>query len=317
MSAVRLETTIGGGLRLKNPVLTASGTCGYGLEFDGYMDVARLGGVVVKGLSPLPRAGNPPERIVQTPSGMLNAIGLQNIGVRAFVSERLPLLRERGVTVVANIYGESVEEYRTVAEALHAADGVAAVEINLSCPNTAEGGMAFGVDPKAVSRVTRAVKDAFPGPVLVKLTPNVTDITQIARAAVDAGADGLSLINTYVGMVVDVERRRPVLANATGGLSGPAIRPLAVWLVHQVSRAVKVPVTGIGGIACGRDALEFIIAGASAVQIGTVSFHTPDAAVKILEEIEAWCESHGVADLRELIGSIRIPPGRGGSQENR
>ena len=161
------------------------------------------------------------------------------------------------------------------------------------------------------------MKDAFPGPVLVKLTPNVTDITQIARAAVDAGADGLSLINTYVGMVVDVERRRPVLANATGGLSGPAIRPLAVWLVHQVSRAVKVPVTGIGGIACGRDALEFIIAGASAVQIGTVSFHTPDAAVKILEEIEAWCESHGVADLRELIGSIRIPPGRGGSQENR
>lgn len=307
MSGVHLETTIGGGLRLKNPVLTASGTCGYGEELQGFVDLSRLGGIVVKGLSPLPRAGNAPVRIVETPSGMLNAIGLQNIGVRAFVDERLPLLRTTGTAIIANVFGERVEDYRDVAETLAAAEGLAAVEVNLSCPNTAEGGMVFGVDPRAVSRVTRVVKDASRVPVLVKLTPNVSDITEIARAAVDGGADGLSLINTYVAMVVDVERRAPVLANGTGGLSGPAIRPLAVWLVHQVARAVEVPVVGMGGITSGRDALEFLIAGASAIQVGTVSFHSPGAAIRILEEIESWCDARGIPDVRDLIGSIRIP----------
>jgi len=287
--------------------MTASGTCGYGLELEDYMDLSRLGGIVVKGLSPLPRSGNPPERIVETPSGMLNAIGLQNIGVRAFVEERLPVLRTKRTAIVANIFGESLEDYRTVAEALAGAEGVSAIEVNLSCPNTAEGGMVFGVDPKSVGRVTRAVKDASRVPVLVKLTPNVTDITVIARAAVDGGADGLSLINTYVAMVVDVETRRPVLGNGTGGLSGPAIRPLAVYLVSQVARAVSVPIVGIGGITCGRDALEFLIAGAAAVQVGTVSFHTPSAPIRILEEMEAWCAAHGVADIRELIESLQMP----------
>lgn len=305
MSAVRLETEIGGGLRLKNPVLTASGTCGYGLELEPYMDLSRLGGIVVKGLSPAPRAGNPPVRIVETPSGMLNAIGLQNIGVRAFVEDRLPRLRGHGTAIVANIFGERVEDYREVAEVLASADGLSAIEVNLSCPNTAEGGMIFGVDPASVERVTRIVKDRSRVPVLVKLTPNVTDITEIARAAVAGGADGLSLINTFVAMVVDVERRAPVLANGTGGLSGPAIRPLAVHLTHQVARAVRVPIVGMGGIACGRDALEFLIAGASAVQVGTITFASPAAPFRILEEIEAWCASHGVADVRELIGSLR------------
>lgn len=304
---VRLETTIGGGLLIKNPVLTASGTCGYGLELEGFLDLSRLGGIVVKGLSPAPRAGNPPVRIVETPSGMLNAIGLQNIGVRAFVEERLPILQTKGTAIVANVFGERIEEYREVAQVLAASDGVSAIEVNLSCPNTAEGGMVFGVDPRGVEKVTRVVKDASRVPVLVKLTPNVSDITEIARAAVAGGADGLSLINTYVAMVVDVERRRPVLANGTGGLSGPAIRPLAVWLTHQVSRAVSVPVTGMGGIACGRDALEFLIAGASAVQVGTVTFGTPSAAIKVLEEIEAWCNARDVTDIREIIGSLRMP----------
>src|SRR5438093_2192287 len=307
MTRVRLETTIGGGLRLENPVLHASGTCGYGLELEDYLDLSRLGGIVVKGLSPAPRAGNPPTRIVETPSGMLNAIGLQNIGVRAFIEERLPVLRTKGTAIVANIFGERVEDYRTVAEALAGADGLSAVEVNLSCPNTAEGGMVFGVDPESVRRVTRVVKDASRVPVLVKLTPNVTDITEIARAAVGGGADGLSLINTYVALVVDVYRRRPVLAHGSGGLSGPAIRPLAVWLTHQVARAVNVPVTGMGGIACGRDALEFLIGGASAVQIGTVTFGSPSAPVRILEEIRTWCEARGIADIRDLIGSLRMP----------
>lgn len=311
MSSVRLATEIGGGLTIKNPVMTASGTCGYGLELEEFTEIARLGGIVVKGLSPEPRAGNPPDRIVETPSGMLNAIGLQNIGVRAFIEQRLPILRTKGTAIIANIFGESAEEYRTVAQALADAPGLAAIEVNLSCPNTAEGGMVFGIDPASVRRVTSIVKDASRVPVLVKLTPNVTDITEIARAAVDGGADALSLINTYVGMVVDVEKKRPVLANGTGGLSGPAIRPLAVWLVHQVARAVRVPVIGMGGIACGRDALEFLIAGASAVQVGTVSFHTPSAAVRILGEIVEWCDARGVTDIHDLIGSIRMPVGGG------
>lgn len=307
MSRLSLETTVAEGLTLKNPVLTASGTCGYGLELEEFVDLSRLGGIVVKGLSPAPRAGNPPVRIVETPSGMLNAIGLQNIGVHAFVEERLPLLRTKGTAVIANIFGERAEDYREVAAVLASAAGISAIEINLSCPNTAEGGMVFGVDPDAVERVTRMVKDESRAPVIVKLTPNVSDITRIAKAAVSGGADAISLINTYVAMVVDIERRAPVLANGTGGLSGPAIRPLAVWLTYQVAHAVEVPVIGMGGIACGRDALEFLVAGACAVQVGTVTFGTPAAPIRILEEIEAWCAGHGIDDIRTLIGSLRMP----------
>jgi dihydroorotate dehydrogenase (NAD+) catalytic subunit len=314
VSRVAMSTSIGGGLVLKNPVMTASGTCGYGLELEEFFDISRLGGIVVKGLSPEPRAGNPPVRIVETPSGMLNAIGLQNIGVRAFVEDRLPRLRTKGTAIVANIFGETLDDYSEVAEALAGAEGLSAVEVNLSCPNTARGGMVFGVDPRGVEEVTTAVKRASRVPVIVKLTPNVTDITEIARAAVGGGADSLSLINTFVAMVVDVEKRRPVLANGTGGLSGPAIRPLAVWCVHQVAHAVSVPVIGIGGITCARDALEFIIAGASAVQVGTIGFATPAAPLHILEELEAWCAARGVTDIRELIGSLRTSPRSGGDR---
>ena len=315
MSGVRLATSIGGSLTIKNPVLTASGTCGYGLELEEFFDLSRIGGVVVKGLSMSPRAGNPPVRIVETPSGMLNAIGLQNIGVRAFLEEKLPVLRTKGTAVIANIYGESVAEYRDVAGSLAGAQGLSGVEINLSCPNTAQGGMAFGTDPRAVESVTAAVKAASRVPVMVKLTPNVTDITEIARSAVAGGADSLSLVNTFVAMVVDVERRRPVLANASGGLSGPAIRPIAVWLVHQVARAVTVPVIGIGGITCGRDALEFLIAGASAVQVGTIVFADPASPARIAAEIEAWCRDHGVTDIRSVIGSLELPARDGGRAE--
>lgn len=302
---MKLQTAIGGGLAIQNPILTASGTCGYGLELEPFLDLSRLGGIVVKGLSPAPRAGNPPVRIVETPSGMLNAIGLQNIGVRAFVEERLPKLRAHGTAVIANIFGETEDDYRIVAETLSGADGLSAIEINLSCPNTEQGGMIFGIDPKEVERLTALVKRSVRVPVIVKLTPNVTDITVLARAAVAGGADAISLINTFVAMVVDVERRRPVLANGSGGLSGPAIRPIAVWLVHQVARSVRVPVIGMGGITSARDVLEFLIAGASAVQIGTLTFASPSAPVRILDDLERWCLDHGVDDIQELIGSLK------------
>ena len=303
----RLSVPVGGGLTLKNPVLTASGTFGYGLEFEPFVDLSRLGGVVVKGLSPKPRAGNPPVRIVETPSGMLNAIGLQNIGVEAFRAERLPRLHAAGCTVVANLYGESDDDYRVVAETLAGAEGLAAVEINLSCPNTEKGGMIFGIDPVAVERITALIKRASTAPVWVKLTPNVTDITLIARAAVAGGADALSLVNTFTGMAIDVRTRRPVLRNVCGGLSGPAIRPLAVWLVHLVARAVAVPVIGMGGIVSGRDAVEFLLAGARAVQVGTASFNDPAASVRILEELEGWMRDASVADVNDLVGAMERP----------
>lgn len=303
----RLAVDVGGGLTLKNPVLTASGTFGYGLEFEPFFDLSRLGGIVVKGLSPRPRAGNPPQRIVETPSGMLNAIGLQNIGVDAFLAERLPQLARINTAIVANLYGESDDDYRSVAESLAGAPGLAAVEINLSCPNTEKGGMIFGVDPSAVERITALVRRHSTVPVWVKLTPNVTDVTVIARAAVAGGADAVSLVNTFTGMAIDVRTRRPVLHNVCGGLSGPAIRPLAVWLVHQVSRAVTVPVIGMGGIVCARDAVEFLLAGARAVQIGTASFNDPAASVKILAGLEAYMRDYGISDVNELVGRVELP----------
>ncbi len=304
MSEPRLAVTVGGGLVLKNPVLTASGTCGYGLELRPFMDPARLGGIVVKGLSPRPRGGNAPVRIHETPSGMLNAIGLQNIGVEEFLRDRLPELRRHDTAIVANVFGETREDYDTVARALAGAPGLAAVELNLSCPNTAEGGMLFGVVPRDVERITRSVKALVTVPVWVKLTPNVTDITEIARAAEAGGADALSLVNTFVGMAIDVRRRRPVLANGSGGLSGPAIRPLAVYLTWQVARAAKVPVIGMGGIVSGRDAVEFLLAGARAVQVGTATFNDPAAAVRVVDEISDYCREQKVADVNELVGAL-------------
>ncbi|HHN75090.1 MAG TPA: dihydroorotate dehydrogenase [Acidobacteria bacterium] len=304
---VNLEVDLGAGLILRNPVLTASGTFGYGLEFEPFVDLRRLGGIVVKGISPRPRAGNPPPRLVETPSGMLNAIGLQNVGVERFIDDKLPPLRERDATVVVNVFGQGTEDYVAVAEALDGKPGVAALELNLSCPNVAHGGFLIGKSPKAVAEVTAAVRRVSRLPLWVKLTPNVSEIVDIAAAAADAGADALSLVNTYVGMVVDVERRRPVLANLTGGLSGPAIRPMAVAAVYQVARAVKIPLIGMGGIVCVRDIVEFLLVGASAVQVGTASFNEPGIAARLVDELAAWCRDHGVDDVRELVGAIEIP----------
>jgi dihydroorotate dehydrogenase (NAD+) catalytic subunit len=285
-------------------VLTASGTFGYGLEFLPFLDLADLGGIVVKGLSPRPRRGNPPERIVETPAGMLNAIGLQNVGVDAFIAEKLPALLKFDVAVVANVFGETVAEYVEVCEKLDAAQGLSAVELNVSCPNVESGGMAFGNDAESLARVTRACRDATRLPLIVKLSPNVTDIREMARAAEAGGSDAVSLVNTYVGMAVDVDRRRPVLANVSGGLSGPAIRPLAVWATWQVSRAIKIPVIGMGGILTARDALEFILAGASAVQVGTANFIHPDAAVRVARGLAAYLAEHGIDSVRELVGTL-------------
>ena len=293
-----------GSVRLKNPVMTASGTFGYGLEFLPFMDLAQLGGIVVKGLSPRPRRGNPPERIVETPAGMLNAIGLQNVGVDAFLADKLPRLRAYDTAVVANVFGETEGEYVEVCEKLDGAAGLAAIELNVSCPNTEAGGMIFGNDAASLGRITRACRRATRVPLWVKLSPNVTDIRETARAAEAEGADAVSLVNTFVGMVVDVEKRRPVLANASGGLSGPAIRPLAVWMTWQVRRAVGIPIVGMGGIMTARDAMEFVLAGATAVQVGTANFVRPAAAVEIADGLRGWLAQRDIATLRELVGTL-------------
>jgi len=293
-----------GPLRLKNPVLTASGTAGYGLDLLPHFDIAALGGIVCKSLSLNPRQGNPPTRIAETPAGMLNSIGLQNIGIDAFITEKLPELKRHGVTVIANIFGETTDEFAALGRRLDSAEGIAAVELNISCPNTDKGGIQFGVDPEATSRVTAAVKAATRLPVIVKLSPNVTDIGVLACAAADAGADMLSLVNTFMGMVIDVERRAPVLNSAAGGLSGPAIRPMAVYMVHKVARVVKLPIIGIGGIRSGRDAIEFILAGASAVQVGTSTFTEPSAPLRVAREIEEYCSRHRVEDIATLVGAV-------------
>ncbi len=296
-----------GSLTLKNPVLTASGTFGYGLEFSPYLELGRLGGLVTKGLSPRPREGNPPPRIVETPSGMLNAIGLQNVGVERFISEKLPRLRESGTVVVANVFGETLDEYRTVCQQLDEAEGVDAIELNVSCPNTLKGGMTFGTDVTALKEVTAAAREATRLPLWVKLTPNVTDIAVMARAAVDAGAEVLTLVNTFTAMTVDIGRRRPTLANLRGGLSGPAIRPLALYLLHEVRQAVDVPLVGIGGIGSAEDALEFLITGASAVQIGTANYLEPAVATRVVDDLAAWCARNDVAALRDIVGTLEIP----------
>lgn len=293
-----------GALKLKNPVVTASGTFGYGEEYSEFVDLNKLGAIVVKGLSVTPREGNPTPRIVETPAGMLNAIGLQNIGVNAFIKDKLPFLRQFNTPVIANFFGDSVEEYIGAAEELGHAEGVHALEMNISCPNKQAGWIVFGTDPEAMEKVVTSVRKAVKLPLIVKLSPNVTDIGLMARVAENSGADAVSLINTITGMVIDVKRRRPVLANNTGGLSGPAIRPVAVRMVWEVYKAVKIPVIGMGGIMTARDALEFLIAGARAVAVGTANFVNPSATVEIIEGIERFMIEEGVRDINDIIGSL-------------
>lgn len=299
-----LSVTIAG-LRLKNPILTASGTFGYGLEFSPYGDLTALGGIVVKGLSWEPREGNPGPRIAETPCGMLNAIGLQNIGARAFVEKKLPLLPWAEVPVIANLYACDDQEFARLAEYLAAQEGIAALEVNISCPNVRAGGVLFGQDPLQAARVTRAVKArAGNKPVIVKLSPNVTDIAAIARAAADAGADALSLINTLAGMAVDIRTRGPRLANVIGGLSGPAVKPVALRCVYQVCRAVDLPVIGMGGIASAEDALEFILVGAWAVQVGTANFLRPDMSFRIADRLPGLLQELEVGNWEDFRGKL-------------
>ena len=295
------------GLELKNPVMTASGTFGYGLEFAPYGDLRALGAIVVKGLSLKPREGNPMPRLAETPSGMLNAIGLQNCGVERFLKEKLPMLPWRETPIVANLYACDPDEFAELAAVLAAEPGVAALEVNISCPNVKEGGVLFGQDPAQAARVTAAVKKrAGNTQVMVKLSPNVADIAAIAVAVQDAGADILSLINTLTGMAVDVRTRKPRLANVVGGLSGPAVKPVALRCVWQVSRAVKIPVVGMGGVSTALDALEFILAGAHAVQVGTANFIRPDMSFRLVEELPVLAREMGITDLAAFRGSLDI-----------
>ena len=307
MSAIQpsLEVNVAG-IRLKNPVMTASGTFGYGSEYVDFIDLNKLGAVVVKGITSVPWTGNPMPRIFETPSGMLNAIGLQNVGVDGFIDKKLPYLHNFDVPVIVNICGEQVEEYLEVTEKLDAADGVAAIELNISCPNLHCGGMSFGVDPKLTDELVKGVREKTTLPLLVKLSPNVTDITVIARAAESAGANGLSVINTALGMAIDINTRRPQLANITGGLSGPAIKPIALRMVWQVYNAVSIPIIGMGGIMTGDDAVEFFIAGAAAVAVGTANFINPRASLEVVDGIEEYLERHEMRSIAELVGSLEV-----------
>jgi len=293
-----------GPLNLRNPVMTASGTFGYAREFETYVDLNRLGAIIVKGLSLEPSMGNHPPRIVETACGMLNAIGLENVGIHAFVDEKLPFLKSLSTPVFVNIYGKTIDEYVRLAEQLNELEAVAGIEINISCPNVKAGGLAFGVDPAATAAVVKAVRRKTSKVLIVKLSPNVTDITEIARQAEGQGADSLSLINTLTGLAIDVETRRPKLANITGGLSGPAIKPVALRMVWQVCQTAKVPVIGVGGIISALDAIEFFIAGAAAVQIGTANFVNPRATMDILQGIEAYLSEKGMDRLTDLVGTL-------------
>ncbi len=295
------------GLELSNPILTASGTFGYGLEFSPYGDLAKLGGLVVKGLSLSPRTGNPTPRIVETACGLLNAIGLQNIGAESFVREKLPHLPWRKTRVIANLYAQSVEEFAELAELLAWEEGIAALEVNVSCPNVAKGGLAFGQDPVQAASVCRAVKGVSGSKsVIIKLTPNVTDIRAVASAVQEAGADAISLINTLSGMAVDIHTRRPRLANIQGGLSGPAIKPVALHQVYQVCQEVNIPVVGLGGITSAADILEFILVGAQAVEVGSANFLRPDMSFKLVDDLQALTEELGVSSWEEWRGSLEV-----------
>jgi dihydroorotate dehydrogenase (NAD+) catalytic subunit len=289
-------------LTLANPVMTASGTFGYGREFEPFVDLDGLGAMVVKGISLRPRAGNPPPRIVETACGMLNAIGLENVGVDKFISDKLPYLRKRKCPLIVNILGDSIAEYCQLAERLSDEEGIAALELNISCPNVKKGGAAFGADKALTYELTRAVRQITQRPLIVKLSPNVTDITDMAKAAEAGGADAVSLINTLIGMAIDIKNKRPALANITGGLSGPAIKPVALRMVWQASAAVKIPVIGIGGISNWQDAIEFILAGASAIQVGTANFFNPKSVDEIRAGITTYMRDNGIGRIQELIG---------------
>jgi dihydroorotate dehydrogenase (NAD+) catalytic subunit len=293
------------GLTLANPVMTASGTFGWGTEYEHLFDIQKLGAIVSKGTTLKPREGNPQPRLAETPCGVLNAIGLQNIGVEAVIKEKAPIWAGWRVPVIVNIVGETVEEYAALAQRLDGVSGISGIEVNIGCPNIEAGGAEFGANPKSAAKVTAAVKKATSLPVLVKLTPNTGDIVGVAQAVAEAGADAVSLINTLKGIAIDISKRRPLLGNISGGLSGPAIKPVALFMVYEVAGAVSVPVVGIGGIATASDALEFIMAGASAVQVGTANFTNPKAPLEVLEGIEAFMAKEGVKDIAELIGAGR------------
>jgi dihydroorotate dehydrogenase (NAD+) catalytic subunit len=306
VSAVNLALT-SGGVSFRNPVLTASGTFGYGKEFEGLTDLRALGGLVTKGISPAPRFGNATPRICETASGMLNSIGLENVGVDGFASDKLPYLRACGTRVLVNFFGTTFDEYVDCGARLAALDGVDALEMNVSCPNIKAGGIEFGTEPRVLGELVRACRAVVAKPLWIKLTPNTADIVALARACADNGADGLSIINTITGMAIDARTRRPKIATIFGGLSGPAIKPIALRMVHQVFRAgVPLPISGIGGIQDATDAIEFFLAGASTVQIGTQSFVDPDASGRIVRDLEAICAADGIADVREIIGALRV-----------
>jgi dihydroorotate dehydrogenase (NAD+) catalytic subunit len=306
VSAADLRVSIGP-LKLKNPVMTASGTFGYAREFEPYVNLHRLGAVVVKGISLKPRAGNPPPRLIETAAGMLNAIGLENVGVEAFITEKMPALKLLRVPVLVNILGDSIDEYGEIASRLADVEGIAGIEVNISCPNVKKGGVAFGSDPAVAEAVTKRVKENSTVPVIVKLSPNVSDITVIGRAVENGGADALSLINTLVGMGINAYTRKPALANVIGGLSGPAIKPVALRMVYQVSQAVTVPVIGIGGIETAEDVVEFMLAGATAVQIGTANFVNPRASEDAVEGLADYVQDQRLESVRGLIGGLILP----------
>jgi dihydroorotate dehydrogenase (NAD+) catalytic subunit len=293
------------GLELKNPVIAASGTFGYGVEFEDVVHLQRLGGFVVKGLSREPLIGNPPPRLYETAAGMLNAIGLQNIGARAFVDDKLPKLRGiKDIVVIANVFGYTREDYEYTIQILNEGEGIAAYELNVSCPNTAHGGIQFGSDPRTLDEVVTTAKRFSQRPLIVKLSPNVTSIGQMAHVAQEAGADAISLVNTFVAMSIDIQTRKPRIANVTAGLSGPAIKPIAVRMVYEASKSVQIPVVGMGGISTAADVIEFMLAGATAVQVGTASFWDPRATEKIAAELAAWCKEHEVSKISELTGGL-------------
>jgi dihydroorotate dehydrogenase (NAD+) catalytic subunit len=293
------------GIAVKNPIIAASGTFGYGVEFEDVVNLSKLGGLVVKGLSKEPMIGNPPPRLFETPAGMLNAIGLQNIGAKAFLDEKLPLLRElKDIVVIANVFGYTREDYERTIHILNEGEGIAAYELNVSCPNTAHGGIVFGTAPLMLEDVVLTAKRASTRPLIVKLSPNVTSIAQMAQVAESAGADAISLVNTFVAMAIDVETRKPRISNVTAGLSGPAIRPIAVRMVYEAAHAVRIPVLGMGGISTASDVIEFMLAGAAAVQVGTASYWDPCATEKIVDELEEWCVEHRVSRIADLTGAM-------------
>lgn len=301
----RLEVKIGS-MQLRNPVMTASGTFGYGTEYTDFMDLGRLGGIFVKGTTLEPRQGNDYPRMAETPSGMLNAVGLQNKGVGYFVEHLYPLIKDYDTHMIVNVSGSTVEDYVACTEKLVGLEKIPAIELNISCPNVKEGGMAFGTSCASAAQVTRAVRNVYPGTLIVKLSPNVTDITEIARSVEAEGADSVSLVNTFLGMAIDAESRRPKLSTVTGGLSGPCIKPIALRMVWQVFHAVKIPVIGMGGICNWEDAIEFILAGATAIQVGTYNFIDPSASVKIVEGIEEYLLRHNIASVTDLVGAMEM-----------